>query len=656
MKVLFPFLILLVSWSTPLIAQTSTLLSGTPIGSTSVDYSTNNPSQTVNIPANVFDGNFSTFYASYDRSNTYVGLDLGVSHVITRIGYSPRISYGSRVCLGIFQGANQPDFGDAVSLYIIPNNSTDNSMTYTNVSCTRGFRYIRYVSPNDARCNISELAFYGYQSAGSNTQLTQLTNLPTVSIQTVNNQDITSRDEYIQGIITIVSNSGQKVFSDSLSIRGRGNASWSFPKKPYRIKLKSKAQLLGFPAKAKNWTLINNYGDKTLMRNLLAFDVSRRLDMPYTPAGKPVDLVINGEYKGTYQLCDQIEVDSKRVDIESMEASDVTLPQLSGGYLVEIDAYADQEVSKFYSSQYRIPVTIKYPKEDDIVPAQSNYIATSFNNLESLLFGSNFSNLQTGFRQRLDISTFLKHFLVGEFAGNTDTYWSVYMYKKRNNDLFYTGPVWDFDLAYENDNRTYPINHLSDYIYRTNGSCATGMRNFVDRVLSDPAMALELSTEWSRARIWGGLQVDTLWAVVDAYAAEMEASQQLNFKRWDIMNSWVHQNPRLLGSYAAEVNGVKTYIAERLNWMDQKVGLIQVPNDLSTVSIPAFYVEPGQLIVGDGSVGKILTVYTLLGQRLTQLTISADYQHFVLPSGIYIVTLSDNNRNVPVQSFKIVVP
>ncbi|HEY5499210.1 MAG TPA: CotH kinase family protein, partial [Bacteroidales bacterium] len=108
--------------------------------------------------------------------------------------------------------------------------------------------------------------------AENNSTFPQLTNIPTVYIQTKNRQDITSKDIYLKGIVTIVSENGSSIFTDSIQIKGRGNASWSFPKKPYRMKLYNKANLLGMPAKAKDWTLINNYGDKTLMRNLLAFD------------------------------------------------------------------------------------------------------------------------------------------------------------------------------------------------------------------------------------------------------------------------------------------------------------------------------------------------------------------------------------------------
>ena len=300
---------------------TPILLSGEIIGTRySVDYSTSNRSESVNTKDCVFDGNFNTFFASYDRSNTWVGLDLGAKYVITKVGYSPRPSQPGRVELALIEGANSPDFSDALPIYIIKEAAQEYVMTYADVSCSRGFRYVRYVTPNDCRCNLAELEFYGYKSGGNDSKLYQLTNLPTVVINTDSAVDITSKETEINSRVYIISEDGTKLLEDSSTgVRGRGNASWGFPKKPYRLKFSEKRSPLNAPAKAKKWTLISNYGDKTLMRNILAFEVSRRMGMDYTPYCYPVDLILNGEYKGCYQLCDQIEVAPNRVDITKMD-------------------------------------------------------------------------------------------------------------------------------------------------------------------------------------------------------------------------------------------------------------------------------------------------------------------------------------------------
>ena len=550
-------------------------LTGTVIGTKeTVDYADFSKSTKVNTCKDAFDGDLNTYFASWERSYTWAGLDLGEPHVITRVGWSPRNDGQGekRVQLGVFEGANRADFMDALPLYIITEKGTIGQMSYADVSCSRGFRYVRYVGPSDARCNIAELEFYGYQGEGNDSSLYQLTNLPTVSIHTLDNEIPYDKTHQIVSQLTIISDNGTKLLSESGTTRERGNYSRSFPKKPYRIKFDKKQRVLDAPAKAKKWTLINNYGDKTLMRNLLAFELSRRLGMAYTPFGTAVEVLLNGEYKGCYQLCDQVNINKNRVNITEMTPEDNEGIALTGGYFVEIDAYADQEKSWFNSNKGN-PVTIKSPDEDSITSKQKTYIKNFFNKMEAQ------------WKTYLDLNSFLRHFLVGELSGNTDTYWSVFMYKERDDDMMYTGPVWDFDLAFNNDNRTYPVNNKKDYIYRSGGSCAGNMRSFVDKiVVSDANAKSQLVGLWDEAR-QGGLTEEYMVAYIDSLEETLQQPQKLNFLRWPIMNQYVHQNPKVWGSYQAEVENVRTYMKERIAWMDKKLNYTFVPSGIADVSV-----------------------------------------------------------------------
>ena len=581
-------------------------LAGTVIGTVeSVDYSNPSvPSATVNTRDFAFDGNLETFFASFERSYTWVGLDLGAPHVITKVGWSPRNdSQGEkRVLLGVFEGANREDFMDALPLYVIDARGTIGTISYADVNCSRGFRYVRYVGPSDARCNIAEVEFYGHAGEGDDSHLYQVTNLPTVTIHTLNGEIPYDKEHDIVSQLTIISDDGTKLLSEPGTTRERGNASRGFPKKPWRIKFDKKQNVLDAPAKAKKWTLINNYGDKTLMRNLLAFELSKRMGMHYTPYGRAVDVLMNGEYKGCYQLCDQVEINNKRVNIIEMSPDDNEGEALTGGYLIEVDAYAYQEKSWFNSSKGN-PVTIKSPDEDEITAQQSQYIKNYFNTMENQ------------WSTYLDLNSFLRHFLVGELSGNTDTYWSVFMYKQRGDNKLYTGPVWDFDLAFNNDERIYPVNSKKDYIYRSGGSCAGNMKNFVDNVVVYNADAKEqLLAIWDEVRN-AGLTEENVEAFINAREQELQQSQRLNFLRWPILNLRVHQNPQALGSYKKEVEVVRQYMKERIAWMDKKLGYTYQPNAIHEVHLDST---------------KPMQVYTLsgrfCGQRLEGL-----------PSGIYIV-------------------
>ena len=553
-------------------------LTGTPMGSPNVDYSTGTSSETVNTWACAFDGDTNTYFASLDRSNTWVGLDLGTPHVITGVGWVSRAGQPNRVLLALFEGANNADFSDALPLYLIPEAGADGVRNYADVMVTRGFRYVRYVGPNNARCNIAEVEFYGHEGVGDNTHFYQITNLPTMSIHTYAGTDPQDKVTEMPSNMCLVYNGGKLIQEYPLLIRGRGNASWGFPKKPYRIKYndgKSHRMLkdspMESPAKAKKWTLINNYGDKTLMRNCVAFEISKRLGLAYTPYCQPVDVILNGEYKGCYQLCDQISIDKARVPITEMTPEDIEGSAVTGGYLVEVDAYAGSETS-WFSSTHGIPVTIKSPGDDEIVAKQSAYIKRTFNLMESALWSSNFKDDSIGYRSKLDVESFLRHFIVGELAGNTDTYWSTYMYKERDQVPFHVGPVWDFDLAMDNDSRIYPVNNRADWVYNSGGSAANGMRAFVNRVFQDTYASNRLRQIWGDMRRCGILSDESLLAYVDSMARELDASQRLNFIRWPILHERVHQNPVAYGSYEQEVNVLRDYFPARLDWMDNYLG------------------------------------------------------------------------------------
>ena len=535
-------------------------LSGTVIGSRySVDYTSGSQSTTVNVKNNVFDGNFDTYFASYDRSGSWVGLDLGSKHVITKIGYSPRITQSHRVELAMIEGANNPDFSDALPIHMIKQSAPERQMTYEQTSCSRGFRYVRYVSPNDVRCNLAELEFYGYEDEGNDSKLYQLTNLPTVVINTEGSQEIVSKEEELSSTVYIISEEGTNLLATTeTGVRGRGNASWDqFPKKPYRLKFKSKQSPLGAPASAKKWTLISNYSDKSLMRNILAFEASRRIGQAYTPYCHPVDVIVNGEYRGCYQLCDQVEAAEGRVPAKD-------------GYLIEIDAYAWKEVSAFWSWR-GTPVTIKHPDEDDITDSQRQHIESFFNQMETAALGEDFTDPEKGYRKYLDLESFLRNLLVGDFCGNTDLLWSVYMYKDATDGKLYAGPTWDHDLSFDNDYRSYPVNANNDFIFLFVPSPASdAVRDITRRIVKeDPEAKNLLAQYWNQALEVGDLK--TLPEYLDQTYVLLQESQELNFKRWDILDSQVHMNFQALGTYEAEVNFLKNCLKERLVKFDEYV-------------------------------------------------------------------------------------
>jgi hypothetical protein len=218
-------------------------------------------------------------------------------------------------------------------------------------------------------------------------------------------------------------------------------------------------------------------------------------------------------------------------------------------------------------------VTIHYPDDDEITPQQHDYIQYFFNMMEE------------NWKSYLDLETFLRHFLVGELSGNTDTYWSVYMYKYRDKDTLYTGPVWDFDLAFENDNRTYPINEKHDYVYRSGGSVTGNMRSFVDKIcLQDEEARAKMLEIWQKAR-QGDVCEQHLFEFIDQQEEYLQEAQKMNFMRWQVMDSLVQKNPVAWGSYEAEVQNVRRFLRERLEWMDSKLGYVHIVDGIADAPV-----------------------------------------------------------------------
>ena len=252
-------------------------------------------------------------------------------------------------------------------------------------------------------------------------------------------------------------------------------------KKPYKIKFNTKQEILGLKGSYKKWTLIANHYDRSLMRNALAFKVGQLVGYEYTPRCLPVDLVLNAEYRGNYYLCDQVEIGKDRINIDKMEKTDITEPNITGGYYCEIDGGGD-----FYGYTYLVtPKGIKWkinePDEDDITEEQKNYIIGKMNQFESEAYSGIFNSM--------DYETYSKFFLVEEFCGDPDELWSsFYFTKRRNDDKFYFGPIWDFDLAFDNDMRLKPTNDKPDFAFYYGGAQAGTMLNFTITLIGEKSI------------------------------------------------------------------------------------------------------------------------------------------------------------------------
>lgn len=269
------------------------------------------------------------------------------------------------------------------------------------------------------------------------------TGLPVVAIDTDGRREVDSKDNWRQATMRIFGPDGGLVVTTRLAVRGRGNVTWSkYPKKPYTLKLDGDVSLLGM-APSRRWTLQANYCDRTLLRNDVVFEMARRVGMEWVPRGRFVELVLNGVYQGNYYLCEKIQVSPRHLPIAEMDEKD---SDVSGGYLMEIDKYFDEE-RRFRSSVMKLPYQFRYPDVEHLTDAQFQYMERFVNDLERSL--SDATATERGdYRQWVDEDSWIRWWLVNELCRNKETGVprSVYVYKDRGGKLK-AGPVWDYDWS-----------------------------------------------------------------------------------------------------------------------------------------------------------------------------------------------------------------
>ncbi len=389
----------------------------------------------------------------------------------------------------------------------------------------------------------------------------RLTEIPTVYIDTEGSATVTGKSNYVKGTLTVMSaDPAECCDALPMGVRGRGNSTWNMPKKPYRVKFDSKVNFLDLPAKAKSWVFLANYADKSLMRNAIAFEISSFVGMEYTPSIRFVDVVLNGEYLGNYMVTDQTEVAKGRVPVESQEVTDTEEPAITGGYLIELDGFADGEPVWFQTPQ-GIKVTVKYPKDDEINEAQLDYITRYVREFESRLFADNFSDPAAGYRSMADTESLVNWYIACELTANSDSFWSTYMYKKRGDDRLYFGPMWDYDIAFNNDSR------IGDATRKLMRDSAHAPLTWIKRLWQDAWFRSAVNARWKEL-VDSGIE-EYLLGKVEDYAALIDASQKLNFKKWDILSRKVYNELVVFPTYREGVDYLKSFISARVAFLTE---------------------------------------------------------------------------------------
>lgn len=286
--------------------------------------------------------------------------------------------------------------------------------------------------------------------------------LPLLVLNTDDKKDISSKENWTNGVFKFDGQEveGSKSSQGIVEIKGRGNSTWNMPKKPFALKFKDKSSgaLMGMNAH-KRWVLLANYADKTSLRNRLAFELGKRVELAWTPDSRYVEVILNGKFLGNYLLTEQIKIDGNRVNIEEVSNKETDVTKISGGWLMEVDRYySNGETRYFRPNSSQLPMIVKEP--EDANAQQMNYIADYFNTFEKYIFPNLPAGLSyhqnnahlasapdsSAYGKYIDINSFINYWIVQELTENRDGRLpgSIYMYKGEGKKLS-IGPLWDFD-------------------------------------------------------------------------------------------------------------------------------------------------------------------------------------------------------------------
>ena len=529
-----------------------------------------------NIVKYAFDNRLTTQFKSVNESNCWVGMYLRSNYIITKIEWGTNETDHNTYLLGVFEGANQKNFEDAIPIYMITTKGKINSMNTVNIGAQTQFQYIRYVGPNGQYCKINNIRIFGFENEGS-TQLIEYykpSNLPLMVIHTSTGEEPTSKEMSASFSTT----NENEVTKYSGTINLMGNEKLNYYKRNYLIHFDKEQNILDFENAAKRYVLMGNYGDKTLIRNLLSYKISEMLDMEYTVKCYPIDLMVNGEYKGTYNLCEYIEISENKINIYKMTNKDANELKITGGYLLEIDGFAYLG-DLCINSKKGVPVSIRAPDEEDgITQNQIDYIKDKFDILENDIYNNNFTNI--------DMESFIKYFLIGELIGNAESFWSTYLYKDKNDEKFYFGPIWDNGMGFDNDNRVYPVNCKKRYIFNYGLSAGT-LYKCIKNIIDNKNITERIKYMWEE-KIVKKLDLDYINDFINETVSYLNESKNLNFLRWKILDKQVYFNPKVYDSYEEEIDVVKEFIKNRISWLNHQISNISDKSSFScNVPIPS---------------------------------------------------------------------
>ncbi len=495
----------------------------------------------------------------------------------------------------------------------------------------------------NAELNSDQVLFHSTPAWFQEPINTETSNLPIVKINT---EGGTIVDEpKIMARMQVINNANKiNNFDDTIyeyngyaGIEIRGNTAQMFPKKSYTVETRlstgenNNVPLLGMPQE-NDWVFHGPYSDKSLMRNALAYYIGNSMGKGWHPRTRFMELEINDEYKGVYLAVEKIKIDKNRLDIAKLRPEDTTGNELTGGYIISIDR--DQEGSwnsPFMGRTGSVDVPFSYvdPKYDELTTEQRNYIKEYITDFEYALNGSNYKDPEQGYRAYINIISFIDYFIITELSKDLDGYRvSVFFHKdKDSKDSRLTmTPFWDYNLCFGNANffsAGNPVGWASDGI---GAGDAYEIPFWWDKFRTDPYFETLLKFRWQELRDHV-ISKSNLNQFIDSVSYLLTDAQARNFDKYDILSTYVWPNNYIGNTYENEVNYIKTWISNRIDWLDEQIATIE-PLNLQLPTINTF--SAFDILFNSAKIGG---------------DIPSDGGAFVWDRGIYLAANPNSDQN-----------
>lgn len=460
------------------------------------------------------------------------------------------------------------------------------------------------------------------------------------------------------------------VYDGFVGIEIRGATSATFPQPSFGFETRTatgannSVPILNMPAE-NDWVLLSNFNDYSLIRNTFSFQLFGDMGH-YSPRARLCEVMINDSYRGIYVLGEKIKRDNNRVDIATLDTDDNAGDSLTGGYILQQN-YWDNNNS--FQSNYSpldhptfdVHFRYEYPQADVITPQQKTYIASYMDSLETALYGVNFMDSATGYRNFLSVKSFIDYFIVNELSRNNDGFKKSVFYNKNKNTSggkLKAGPVWDFDWGYKNLGSCdiFSNEDGSGWAHLIN-DCPTDnySTGWYLRLMQDSTFANELRCTYEGYRT-NILDTVNIFSYIDSMRALVQNAQARHFQKWPIlgMSGFAPELDPIATSYDMELDKLKAWIALRLIWLDDNIpGLCSpVVNDVGKyVNADAlkYYPNPSNGVIHftgtlHSATPITMYVYDVSGKLVSSAALKSGRQQFdYIPekSGVYYFTITN---------------